>query len=140
MCEVAEMNVKVEDISAIKKRLSFDVPAQRVEQEFDKAFQQIAKTAKVKGFRQGKIPRPILERQYAAQMESQVLEKLITDSYFKALTEHKILAVSSPEITNSGVLEKGKDFSFQAQCGSSTGCNGKGLHQPFPEERNAQGR
>ncbi len=109
------MNVKVEDISAIKKRLSFDVPAKRVEEEIDKAYQQIAKTAKVKGFRQGKIPRPILERQYAAQMESQVLEKLITDSYFKALTEHKIHAVSNPEITDSGTLEKGKDFSFQAQ-------------------------
>ena len=109
------MNVKVEDISSVKKRLSFDVPADRVNEEIDKAYQQIAKTAKVKGFRPGKVPRSILERQYAPQMESQVLERLISDNYFKALADHKIPAVSGPEITESGVLEKGKDFTFQAQ-------------------------
>jgi trigger factor len=109
------MNVKVEDISSVKKRLSFDIPAEQVDAEIDKAYQQIAKTAKVKGFRPGKVPRSVLERQYAHQMKTQVLERLISDSYFKALEEHKILAVSGPEIVDSGLLEKGREFSFQAQ-------------------------
>jgi trigger factor len=115
MGEVTVMNVKVEDISSIKKRLSFAIPAERVNEEIDKTYQQIARTAKVKGFRPGKVPRSVLERQYAAQMRSQVLERLISDNYFKALDDHKILAVSGPEIVDSGDLEKGKDFSFQAQ-------------------------
>jgi trigger factor len=115
MGEVTVMNVKVEDISSIKKRLSFAIPAERVDAEIDKAYQQIAKTAKVKGFRPGKVPRTVLERQYADQMKSQVLERLIGDSYFKALEDHKILAVSAPEIVDSGLLEKGREFSFQAQ-------------------------
>lgn len=109
------MNVKVEDISSIKKRLSFAVPAEQVDAEIDKAYRQIAKTAKVKGFRPGKVPRSVLERQYADQMKSQVLERLISDSYFNALEDHKILAVSSPEIVDSGLLEKGREFIFQAQ-------------------------
>jgi trigger factor len=115
MCEVETMNVKVEDISSVKKQISFDVPASRVDEEIDKAYQQIAKTAKVKGFRPGKVPRSILERQYASQMNSQVFERLISENYFKALADHKIAAVSGPEITESGNLEKGKDFSFQVQ-------------------------
>jgi trigger factor len=109
------MNVKVEDISSVKKQLSFDVPAVRVSEEIEKAYQQIAKTAKVKGFRPGKVPRSILERQYASQMESQVFEKLIRENFYQALADHKIVAVSGPEITDSGTLEKGKDFTFRAQ-------------------------
>ena len=109
------MNVKVEDISSVKKQLSFEVPATRVDEEIESAYKKLAKTAKIKGFRQGKVPRPVLERHYAASVEAQVVESLIQENYFKALQEEKILAVSGPEITDSGVLEKGKAYTFQAQ-------------------------
>ncbi len=109
------MNVKVEDISSVKKQLSFEVPAARVDEEIESAYKKLAKTAKIKGFRQGKVPRAVLERHYAASVESQVLERLVSDSYFKALEQEKILAVSGPEITDGGTLEKGKAYTFQAQ-------------------------
>ena len=109
------MNVKVEDISSVKKQLSFEVPATRVDEEIELAYKKLAKTAKIKGFRQGKVPRAVLERHYAASVESQVLERLISDSYFKAIKDEKILAVSGPDITEGGTLEKGKAYTFQAQ-------------------------
>lgn len=109
------MNVKVEDISSVKKQLSFEVPADRVDEEIESAYKKLAKTAKIKGFRQGKVPRAVLERHYAASVESQVLERLVSDSYFNALKQEKILAVSGPEITDGGILEKGKAYTFQAQ-------------------------
>lgn len=109
------MNVKVEDISSVKKQLSFEVPAARVDEEIEAAYKKLAKTAKIKGFRQGKVPRAVLERNYAASVEAQVVERLVSDSYFKALEEQKIIAVSGPEITDSGSLEKGKDYTFQVQ-------------------------
>lgn len=109
------MNVKIEDISAIRKRLSFELAADRVDRAIDEAYRQIAKGAKVKGFRQGKIPQHILEKYYAPQMQEKVLGKLINDSYFRALAEHRIPAVSDPEITDSGELAKGKAFSYSAE-------------------------
>jgi trigger factor len=109
------MNVKVEDISSIRKKLSFEVAAERVDAEIEKAYRKIAKSAKIKGFRAGKIPRPVLEQYYAPQMEEQVLGRLINESYFKALSEHGIPAVSDPEIVESSSLEKGKPFSYEAQ-------------------------
>ncbi|OEU62786.1 MAG: trigger factor [Desulfuromonadales bacterium C00003094] len=109
------MNVKVEDISSVKKQLSFEVPAARVDEEIESAYKDLAKTAKIKGFRQGKVPRPVLERHYAASVESQVVERLVSDSYFKALKDEKILAVSGPEITDGGILEKGKAYTFLVQ-------------------------
>lgn len=109
------MNVKVEDISSVKKQLSFEVPAVRVDEEIESAYKELAKTAKIKGFRKGKVPRAVLERHYAASVKSQVLERLVSDSYFKALKDEKILAVSGPEITEGGELEKGQPYTFQAQ-------------------------
>lgn len=109
------MNVQIEDVSSIKKKLSFEVAAEQVDAEIKKTYQKIAKTAKVKGFRPGKIPQAVLEKYYAPQMEEQVLGRLINDSYFKALVEHRIAAVSDPEIVESSPLEKGKAFSYEAE-------------------------
>jgi trigger factor len=112
--EVNSMNVKIEDISSVKKKLSFEVPAQQVTEQIGKAYQKIGKTAKIKGFRPGKVPQAMLEKYYAAQMEEQVLTRLINDTYFKALVDHKIAAIADPEIMENSPLEKGKDFSFEA--------------------------
>ena len=108
------MNVKIEDISSVKKKLSFEVPEQTVTEQIGKAYQKIGKTVKVKGFRPGKVPQAMLEKYYGAQMEEQVLTKLINDTYFKALVEHKIAALSDPEIVENSPLEKGKPFAFEA--------------------------
>ena len=56
--------VKIEDISSVKKKLSFDIPWADVKNELDVVYRKVGKTAKVKGFRPGKIPRAILERYY----------------------------------------------------------------------------
>lgn len=108
------MNVKIEDLSSVQKKLFFEVPVEKVDEEIDKAYRKIAKSAKVPGFRPGKIPRSILERHYAPQMEEQVLGRLINDSYFKALVEHRIAAVADPNIVDSSPLEKGQPFTYEA--------------------------
>ncbi len=108
------MNVKIEDISSIKKKLSFEVAADKVDAAMDQALQKIGKTAKIKGFRPGKVPRKVIEQQYAPQIEEQVLTRLINDSYFKALVEHRIAAVSDPEILDNSPIERGKPFSYEA--------------------------
>ncbi len=109
------MNVKVEDVSTIKKKLSFEVGADLVDAEISKAYKKIAKTAKIKGFRQGKIPQKVLEQYYAPQMEQQVFSQLINESYFKALVDNKIAAISDPEIVENSPLEKGKPFTYEAE-------------------------
>jgi len=109
------MNVKVEEINSIRKKLSFEVAAERVDREVDNAFRKIAKTAKIKGFRQGKIPQAVLEKYYADQMAQDVLGKLINESYFKALDEHAIPAVGEPKIIDSSSVTKGQPFTYAAE-------------------------
>ena len=58
------MQVTVEDLSSVKKILHIEVPAEETTRELEKAYQQLKKTAKVKGFRPGKVPRNVLEGLY----------------------------------------------------------------------------
>lgn len=109
------MNVTIEEISSIKKRLSFEVPAETVVIEIEKAYQKIGQSAKIKGFRAGKIPRPILEQYYAPQMEQQVINRLINDTYIKALDTHDINALSDPKIIDNSLIEHGKPFTYAAE-------------------------
>ncbi|MCM2264498.1 MAG: trigger factor [Desulfuromonadales bacterium] len=109
------MNVKVEEISSIAKKLHFEIGADRVDQEIERAFRKIGKTAKIKGFRPGKIPPSVLEQYYGGQMEQEVLGRLINDTYFKALDEHAIPAVGEPRIVDSSGVSRGQVFTYQAE-------------------------
>jgi trigger factor len=109
------MNVRVEELSSIKKKLIFEVSPEQVDKEIGKAFKKIGKTAKVKGFRAGKVPVSVLEKYYGAQMEQDVLGRLINDTYFKALEDHDILAVGEPSIVDSSGVVKGEAFTYEAE-------------------------
>ena len=108
------MNVQVEEISPVKKKICVEVSADRVADEISKSYKKIAKTAKVKGFRQGKIPMSVVEQYYAEQMEQDVIGKLINESYYKALVDHKVPAISDPSIEENSGLKKGEPFTFEA--------------------------
>lgn len=109
------MNVRVEELSSIAKKLHFEIGAERVDQEIELAFRKIGKTAKIKGFRPGKIPQSVLEQYYGGQMEQEVLGRLINDTYFKALDEHAIPAVGEPRIVDSSGVSRGQAFTYQAE-------------------------
>jgi len=108
------MNVQVEEISPVKKKICVEVSAERVSDEIGKAYNKIAKTAKVKGFRQGKVPMRVIEQYYAEQMERDVVGALINESYYKALVDHKVAAIADPAISATGSLKKGDVFTFEA--------------------------
>jgi len=109
------MNVKVEDLSSIKKKLIFEVAPETVDKEISRAFKKIGKTAKIKGFRAGKVPMSVLEKYYGTQMEQEVLGRLINDTYFKALEDHDIPAVGEPSIVDSSGVNKGEAFTYEAE-------------------------
>jgi len=109
------MNVKVEDVSSIKKKLVFEVAPEKVDKEIGRAYKKIGKTAKIKGFRAGKVPDSVLEKYYGAQMEQEVLTRLINDTYFKALDENNIPAIGEPNIVDSSGINKGEVFTYEAE-------------------------
>lgn len=92
------MEITVENLSPIKKKIGIALPPEAVQAELDEAYRGLQRRAHIKGFRPGKVPRPVLERFYGDQVRSEVIGKLIQDSYVRALTEHNLHAVARPEI------------------------------------------
>jgi len=107
------MDVKVEQLGPIKKRINIVIPPEMVAEEIDSIYQKLKKTVKIKGFRPGKVPRDILKRYYKEQVEGEVISKLIQASYPEALKKVQSVPVSQPVVEN-GVLEEGKEFFYSA--------------------------
>src|SRR5574341_487368 len=108
------MKSTIEDISAVKKKLHIQVTPEAIAQEMVKAVADVAKKAKIPGFRPGKAPRAVVERHYAAEIESEVMNKLISASYLQALQEHSLSPVDMPSISNISPLDKAAPLNFTA--------------------------
>ncbi len=109
------MNVSVEEVSSIKKKLVIEVAADLVSEEIEKGYKKVAKSANIKGFRKGKVPRKILEQTYAPRVESEAAGSLINNSLYKAMIDNKIEPVSQPQIVESGQIKVGEAFNYQAE-------------------------
>ena len=92
------MQVTVEDLSTVKKVLHVEIPEKVVVDELDKAYKDLKKNAKVKGFRPGKTPRTVLERFYKKEVNADVSSKLIQESLIDAIKEAELNIVGRPEI------------------------------------------
>jgi trigger factor len=110
---VSELSVKVEDISQVKKKMSFEIPWADVKDELDSVYRTISKKAKIKGFRPGKVPRKILENYFKADAEGETVTNIVNKYYGQELDNRKIVTLSRPEIEQNG-LKEDTDFSFSA--------------------------
>ena len=107
------MQISVESVNSIKKKLNFEIPAQQVSAEVDKAYAEIRKHAAIKGFRKGKVPMGLIAKHYSDKMADDVLKSLVSDTYFKAVTEQGLNPVSFPVI-ESDKLQPGQPFKYSA--------------------------
>lgn len=108
------MKSTIEDVSSVKKKLHIQVAPDTIAQEMVKAVADAAKKAKIPGFRPGKAPKAVVERHYAAEIETEVMNKLITDSYLQALQEHNLNPVDVPSITNISPFDKAAPLNYTA--------------------------
>jgi len=108
------MQVTVEDAGSNTKRLKISLEGKDVQKEIEKAYRKLSSQVSIKGFRKGKVPRQVLQRNYASSVEQEVGEKLIQDTYFDALAESKLDAVVHPEIRSQAFEEDGS-FVYEAE-------------------------
>lgn len=108
------MDVVIENVSELTRKLSITLPAEGVAAELDKAYKKLAGKANLKGFRRGKVPMPILKKNFREQVEGEVSEKLIQATYFDAVEKEKLDAVVHPEIKAATFNEDGT-FAYVAE-------------------------
>ena len=92
------LKVDVETVDALRRRLAVEVPAEAVSAELDKTFSELARSARVPGFRRGRAPRHVMERLFGDRVRVEVFERLIHASYAEAIATQHLPAVGHPEI------------------------------------------
>jgi len=111
--EGIRMQVNVEQLSSVKKKISFEIPVERVAAEIDKVFSGIRKRAVIPGFRKGKAPQGLIRKTYQDQVEGDVVKNLFNESYFKYLQDNSINPVAYPVIDTEALVE-GAPFKYTA--------------------------
>ncbi|MCX5865766.1 MAG: trigger factor [Deltaproteobacteria bacterium] len=101
------MQINVEDVSPLTRKMTITLPEAQVAQELESAYKKLNAEVSLKGFRKGKVPRQVLEKNYRPKVEYDLAEKLIQDTYFDALEKSKIDAVVHPDIREQKFAENG---------------------------------
>ncbi len=101
------MEIVVENLSDLTRKLTITIPQETVAPALEKAYAKINKEVKLKGFRRGKIPQTVLVKNFGEQVQNEVGEKLVQESYFDAVEKEKLEPVVHPEITEHKFPENG---------------------------------
>jgi trigger factor len=108
------MDVQIDKPASYLRKMSVTVPAGTVDAAFDKAYREVGKSANIPGFRPGKAPKSLIEMHYGSQVRSEVQQRLVTETLFKAIDEVKENPVHMPKV-EPGELSRGKAFAYTAE-------------------------
>ena len=92
------MNITVEDVAPCKKRLKIEVPANKVQQAYDRVADDFQREARIPGFRPGHAPRAFVLKKFQKDIEGETQRTLVPEAYQEAISEKKLRVISSPEI------------------------------------------
>ncbi|MBX2807707.1 MAG: trigger factor [Cellvibrionaceae bacterium] len=107
------MQVSIETTTALERRITVAVPAAVLASKMDERIAEVAKTARINGFRKGKVPLKVVKKQYGEAIYHEVANGLIDSSYQEALTQQAVNPAGQAQIEIK-TLETGKDFEYTA--------------------------
>lgn len=108
------MDVQVEELSALTKKLTITLPADTVQPRLNEAYDKLKREVRLKGFRRGKVPRNVIIKYYKGQVEGETGEKLVQENYFDAVEKEKVDPITHPEIKDIAYNDDGS-FTFIAE-------------------------
>ena len=107
------MNIEIEDVDSCNKKIKFDIPFKDYQQKINTYYKTLGRDVKVPGFRKGKVPQSLLEKQFGPQVKQEVLTQLISDRVMEAIQEKGLRAVSQPNLLEVHA-EEGTDINVSA--------------------------
>jgi len=92
------MQVTVESTGTLERRMRVELPAERIEKEVEDRLKRVGRTAKIKGFRPGKVPASVVRKHYGSQVRQEVLSDLMGQSYRDAVQQENLNPAAQPRI------------------------------------------
>ena len=107
------MKIEIEDVDSCNKKIKFEIPHQEYDKKVKQYYQKLGREVKVPGFRKGKVPIALLEKQFGPDVKKEVLSNLISEELNNAIVEKDLRAVGQPHLLEVNA-EEGTDISVSA--------------------------
>lgn len=107
------MEINVEELSNLERKLSVNIPKEKVNQTYHQIYQSIQKQYSQAGFRKGKVPLKVIKTKFQDKIDQDALEYLIGPAWAQALKDHSLEPVMNPNFQHESVKE-GAEFTFTA--------------------------
>jgi len=107
------MQVSVVSTNGLERRLEVTVPGELVTTRVNQRLKDLARTTRLKGFRQGKVPMDVVRKQYGGQVHSEAITDLMQRSFVEAVTQEKLRPAGDPRIEPLQV-EPGAELRYAA--------------------------
>jgi len=107
------MQVSIETLDGLERRMTVQIPSERVSEAVEKKLKDLSKTVRIDGFRPGKVPLKVVQQKYGGHVRQEVIGDVIESSYQEALIQEKVRPAGMPSIDSVSTEEK-EDMSFTA--------------------------
>lgn len=109
------MESQVNQIDPVTVEVEVQIPWDRVKKGLNAGYGELQKSARVRGFRQGKVPRSVLQQLYGPQVKNEVIATLVEEGLLEAVQTHELAVVASPRVGGLPTIVKGEPLSFSAK-------------------------
>ncbi|HRQ64383.1 MAG TPA: trigger factor [Xanthomonadaceae bacterium] len=106
------MQVSVESTGKLGRRLTVTIPADRVHSGIQSRLRELSRTARIKGFRPGKVPASVIEKRFGDQVREEVLSDLVRNTFDEALRQQNLRPAMAPEIDATPAFDS--EFQYTA--------------------------
>ncbi len=123
-----EIRYEVEELAHWRRRMAIQVPVHAAKRVHEHTVHEFAKRARLKGFRRGKAPTQMIERQYGPEIDQEVLKQLVQEGFEQAIARSGLEPIVAPrfegvERTEEGGLQFAAEFDIrpEIELGRATG-------------------
>ncbi|HJT96914.1 MAG TPA: trigger factor [Rhodanobacteraceae bacterium] len=102
------MQVSIENVGKLGRKLTVRLPAQELEDKVRSRIQETGRSARLKGFRPGKVPSKVIEQRFGRQIRGEVLSEMIGSSFQEAVSREKLRPAVQPAIQTTGMPTNGE--------------------------------
>lgn len=108
------MQVKVDILEGLQRKITVEIPSDKVEEKVLQGLKKAQKSAKIDGFRKGKVPMNVIKQRYSAAVRQDVLGDLIENSYGDAIKQEKLIPAGQPQIQPISGFAENEPFVYEA--------------------------
>jgi trigger factor len=97
--------IRIEDAGPGTKKVSVEIPREKIDSEMEKQFKELRQQAAIPGFRPGHAPQKLIEKRFSSDVKEQVRRSLISESYEQAVEKNKLQVIGEPEFDDPDAIK-----------------------------------